>query len=177
MIGRSTAAARDATAELELQLTSFFAAHYDRLVRLAALVCQSSASIEDAVQAALENAWRARATLRDTDRLKPWLDQIVVREAIKTNRRPWWDRLRRATEEETLQIEDRGARVDPSWIALVSAFRRLPGEQRVVVALHLYAGYPVEETARLMGASLETTRSRLRLARARLRRDLGEDQP
>jgi RNA polymerase sigma-70 factor (ECF subfamily) len=66
--------------------------------------------------------------------------------------------------------------VDPTWIALVQSFRRLPLEQRAAVALHLYAGYPVEETADLMGASVETTRSRLRLARQRLRRELGEER-
>jgi RNA polymerase sigma-70 factor (ECF subfamily) len=55
------------------------------------------------------------------------------------------------------------------------AFEGLPAEQRAVVALHLYEGYPVEETAQLMGAGIETTRSRLRLARQRLRRELGGD--
>ena len=65
---------------------------------------------------------------------------------------------------------------DPAWVALTVAFRELPVEQRAVVTLHLYAGYSVQETARIMGARLETTRSRLRLAREHLRRELAEDQ-
>ncbi len=55
---------------------------------------------------------------------------------------------------------------------LKAAFARLSSEQRAVVALHLYAGYSVAETAELVGAPLETARSRLRLARQRLRMEL-----
>jgi RNA polymerase sigma-70 factor, ECF subfamily len=50
----------------------------------------------------------------------------------------------------------------------------LPVEQRVIVALHHYAGYSVAEAAALVGIPLETARSRLRLARAHLRRVLDE---
>ena len=161
--------------ELEQALADFFATHYERLVGLAGLVCHSPSSIEDAVQAAMEQAWRRRKTLRNSELLKPWLDQIVVREAIRTNRRPWWSLLRPSSDDELARVEDRSARVNPAWIALADAFRRLPVGQRAAVALHMYAGYSVEETAELTGATFETTRSRLRLARARLRRELGED--
>ena len=174
MLGRPAAAIEEGSADLEAQLTDFFGLHYDRLVRLAALVCHANVSIEDAVQAAMEQAWRRRHTLRDPERLRPWLDQIVVREAIRQNRRPWWSRLLTSSEEALPAAPDRRGGVDPTWIALADAFRALPPEQRAVVALHLYEGYPVDETAQLMGASVETTRSRLRLARQRLRRELGE---
>ena len=175
MVGRQAAAITDLAAGLEGQLADFFEAHYHRLIRLAALVCHSEASVEDAVQAAMEQAWRRRDSLRDASRLKPWLDQIVVRESIRLNRRPWWARVPGA-DRDAPEAADRYGGVDPNWIALKHAFRKLPAEQRAVVALHLYAGYPVEQTAGLMGVSIETTRSRLRLARQRLRRELGEDE-
>jgi len=161
---------------LEVALADFFTAHYDRLVGLAALVCHSPGSVEDVVQTAMEQAWRRRATLRDPLLLKPWLDQIVVREAIRMNRSPWWARLVRAEPRVVDSIVDRAPAADATWIALAEAFDRLPAEQRAVIALHLYAGYSVEETAELTGAGLETTRSRLRLGRQRLRRVLGEDE-
>jgi len=177
MLARQTAAIGEGVGELETQLTDFFAEHYDRLVGLAGLVCHSPAAVEDAVQGAMEQAWRRRHTLRNLYRLKPWLDQIVVREAIRLNRRPWWSRLGEAVPADVEQVADRRADVNPAWIALAQAFRRLPAEQRAAVALHLYAGYSVEETADLTGSGVETTRSRLRLARQRLRRELGEDEP
>jgi RNA polymerase sigma factor (sigma-70 family) len=176
MFGRPAAAVEQGSGELEAELTGFFADHYDRLVRLAALVCHSSASVEDAVQAAMEQAWRRRDTLRDPALLRPWLDQIVVRESIRVNRRPWWSRIGRPDEAALANVADRPSGIDATWIALSLAFRRLPIEQRAVVALHLYAGHTAEETARIMGASLETTRSRLRLARRRLRTELAEDE-
>ena len=174
VIGHQTVAT-EAVTDLEAQLTDFFRLHHDRLVRLAALVCHSADSTEDAVQAAMEQAWRRRDTLRDDTRIQPWLDRIVVRESIRLNRRPWWSIARQgdAADASTKGVVPVG--VDPTWIALVEAFRTLPLEQRAVVALHLYAGYPVDETAELMGTTLETTRSRLRLARRRLRHALGEE--
>lgn len=176
MIGRRAVAIEEQADELHAQLSDFFAEHYDRLVRLAALVCHSEATVEDAVQAAMEQAWRRRHTLHDLQRLKPWLDQIVVREAIRSNRKPWWSWLGRATIADAEVMADRRTSVDPAWIALAEAFRRLPAEQRAAVALHMYSGYSVQETADLTGANVETTRSRLRLARNRLRRDLGEEE-
>jgi RNA polymerase sigma-70 factor (ECF subfamily) len=176
MIGRPEAAIAERTTDLEGQLVDFFRAHYDRLVRLAGLVCHSTDGAEDAVQAAMEQAWRRRVTLNDETRLHAWLDRIVVREAIRLNRRPWLARLIRPSDEQLSNVADRSAPgVDPAWIALVQTFRRLPLEQRAAVALHLYAGYLVEETAEMTGASIETTRSRLRLARRKLRDELGED--
>jgi RNA polymerase sigma-70 factor, ECF subfamily len=179
VIGRPAAAIEDGIGELGAQIADFFGEHYERLLRLGALVCHSPESVEDAVQAAMEKAWRKRHTLRDPALIRPWLDQIVVREAIRLNRRPWWARLRPAPEGVIDDVADLTAQtgVDPNWIAVVTAFRRLPAEQRAVVALHLYEGYSVDETARLTGSRLETTRSRLRLARQRLRRELGEDGP
>ena len=61
----------------------------------------------------------------------------------------------------------------PARTELRVAFATLSPEQRAVVALHLYAGYSVLETAALVDAPIETVRSRLRLARERLRRELG----
>lgn len=174
MIGHQTVAVETVT-DLEDRLTDFFRLHHDRLVRLAGLVCHSQDSTEDAVQAAMEQAWRRRDTLRDDTRIQPWLDRIVVREAIRLNRRPWWSFAGRQDSGEAVAKGAIPVGVDPTWVALVEAFRDLPPEQRAVVALHLYAGYPVDETAELMGASLETTRSRLRLARRRLRHELGGD--
>jgi len=67
-------------------LAEFVALHYDRLVRLARLVCRDGVDACDAVQVGLEQAWRRRSSLRDDARLRPWLDRIVVREAIRIGR-------------------------------------------------------------------------------------------
>jgi RNA polymerase sigma factor (sigma-70 family) len=122
---------------------------------------------ERLIQAALERAWRRRGTLVDTERMRPWLDRIVVNEAIRSRGRP------RPTVVDLTATAGR-ARAD-EWAGLREAFARLSNEQRAVVVLHLYVGYSLADTAELVGAPLETVRSRLRLARQHLRSLLAEE--
>jgi RNA polymerase sigma-70 factor (ECF subfamily) len=173
-------AAREAT--IERDIADFVAAHYPRLIRLAGLICRDAIDSEDAVQAGLERAWRRRESLQDPGSLAAWLDRIVVREAIRLGRdkRSLRQRLERMLGDQD-DIELRVLRTEPdpgsavtSRTALRHAFEALPATQRAVVALHLYLGYSIAETAEIVGAPLETVRSRLRLARQQLRFQLGE---
>ena len=58
--------------------------------------------------------------------------------------------------------------------ALSQALRRLPGEQRDAFLLQVEGELSVEEVANVTGSSFETTKSRLRYARSRLRELLSE---
>jgi len=167
----------DAGVLADVALDAFVVEHYDRLIRLARLICSDGPDAADAVQVALEQAWRRRSSLRQDGSLRPWIDRIVVREAIRIGHSRT-SRLGRlfSTGSGVTWIEpaDPSSESLPAWSALRSAFAKLSADQRAVVALHLYAGYSVAETADLVGAPLETVRSRLRLAKDRLRRQLGE---
>jgi RNA polymerase sigma-70 factor (ECF subfamily) len=173
------------TAEVERSrsdaaIAGFVAEHYDRLLRLARLVCRDSSDAADAVQVGLEQAWRQRSTLRDDARLRPWLDRIVMREAIRLSKRrqSWLSRLFTPQPEvEWIEQPDSRGPEPSTFVALRAAFQQLSPEQRAVVALHLHVGYTVAETAAIVGAPDETVRSRLRLARQRLRRELEESRP
>ena len=55
------------------------------------------------------------------------------------------------------------------------AYESLPADQRAAVALHLHYGYSVAETADIVGAPVETVRSRLRLGRERIRQALEDE--
>jgi RNA polymerase sigma-70 factor (ECF subfamily) len=173
------------TAELEVArsdaaITAFVAEHYDRLLRLAGLVCRDTSDAADAVQVGLEQAWRRRSTLHDDAPLRPWRDRIVVREAVRISKRraSWLSRIFTPRSEITwIQPPDRRASEPATVVALHAAFEELSPEQRAVVVLHLHFGYSVAETAAIVGAPDETVRSRLRLARVRLRRELEESRP
>ena len=164
--------------QADARLADFVAAHYHRLVRLAFLVCRDGPDAADAVQSGLERAWKRREALRDDASLRAWLDRIVVREAIRlsSRRRSWLDRLRSRPDEVVVEPLDARAEVSLAWTEVREAFASLSADQRAAVALHLWAGYSVQETADLVGAPVETVRSRLRLARGHLRRDLGEER-
>jgi RNA polymerase sigma-70 factor, ECF subfamily len=151
--------------------------HYDRLLGLARLICRDAADAADAVQTGLEQGWRRRSTLRSDASARAWLDRIVVREAIRMarSRRSWLARLLHPTDGVAwIEAPDERASDGLDRAALRSAFADLSPEQRAVVALHLHAGYTVAETAAMIGAPEETVRSRLRLARQRMRRQLTE---
>ena len=159
-------------------LASFVAEHYDRLLRLARLVCRDATDAADAVQVGLEQAWRGRRTFRADAPIRPWLDRIVMREAIRVSksRRSWLSRvLSPAADVTWLEPPDKAPQAS-TIVALRSAFKVLSAEQRAVVALHLHAGYSVAETAGIVGAPEETVRSRLRVARQRLRHELEESR-
>ena len=177
---RTRSASAAALALFDRDLIDFVRQHQPRLIRLAALVCHDIADAEDAVQAGLEQAWRRRQTLRDPRKLSAWLDRIIVREAIRQDRRgsSVLSRLFGGPQEIAVENPDLTDRVGSTVTgreAIRIAFESLPPAQRAVVALHLYAGYSMPETAEIVGVPLETVRSRLRLARMRLRRQLGED--
>lgn len=159
-------------------LEAVLADEYGRLVRLAGVICRDPADAQDAVQAAVERALRAHDALRDPAKVRSWLNQIIVNEAIRIDqrRRRWWSRLSAGPREIEVvsNADDPASGNVAAAAALRIAFDDLPVDQRVVVALHYDAGYSVAEAALIAGVPLETARSRLRLARAHLRRVLDE---
>ncbi len=154
-------------------LDAFVRAHYPRLVRLAGLITRDADQAQDAVQAALERAWRKRRDVRDPARLRPWLDRIVAREAIRQTSGSGLSALRRRDPADW--IEYPSTLPEPAEVVVLrEALGRLSPAHRAVIAIHLYAGYSVEETALTLGVPLDTVRSRLRAARERLRHELAE---
>jgi len=158
-------------------LDSFVRQHHDRLVALARLVCFDASEAGDVVQAALEQAWRRRASLQQADALRAWLDRIVVREAIRMDRRQRSPLARffGGPREISVGVIDPGTAGSHEMTELRIAYESLPAEQRAAIALHLHYGYTVAETADIVGAPLETIRSRLRLGRERLRHALEDE--
>jgi RNA polymerase sigma-70 factor (ECF subfamily) len=145
--------------------SAFVAPHWDVMARLANRLAPSG-EWEDVLQDALAAAWRkfgqfdeARGTPRN------WLLAVVADQARKGHRR-----LRR-----THELVDRAVEDTPADLDLVRALRRLTARQRAAVELHYYLGLPVADVAQVLGCSPGTVKSTLSDARARLRRDLGED--
>jgi RNA polymerase sigma-70 factor (ECF subfamily) len=162
-------------------LETFVATHYARLVGLAGLVAGEASVAEDIVQTALERAWRSRDAIRDADRMRPWLDRIVVREAARERRTrlTWLGRLMRPPTVAEIgphghDVVDRSAGRFPERSAIRDAFASLSAAQRAVVILTLHAGYSIDESAAILGIPRDTVRSRLRAARRQLRAALEE---
>lgn len=155
----------------DFDLAAFVEEHYDRLIRLAGLICNDASDAQEAVQNGLERAWRKRSQLLRPGSARYWIDRIVVREAIRRSaRRRVWLRHIEPTPSEA-EPADQGPSPS-STVALRLAYASLPSRDRAVITLHHYAGYSIAETATLLQLPKETVRSRLRAARSRMRERL-----
>lgn len=145
----------------------FVEANQLRLVRLASMVCASHADAQDAVQNGLLRAWRARQTLRHPDRARAWVDRIVMREAIRLVRRRRWPVTRLvglSERDDVAYLADQAGLLD-----IHRAFQSLSPEQRLALGLRVHIGMSVPDIAETLDIGLETAKSRLRSARARMR--------
>jgi RNA polymerase sigma-70 factor (ECF subfamily) len=162
----------------EFAFARIVAAHNDDMVRVAYLVTCEVDLARDAVQSAWPIAWRKLASLRDPDRLRPWLVSIAANEARQLVRRR---RRRQVSEISSDQwadgVGEHGSRMGDREreLDLIDALRRLPAEDRAVVAMRYALGLSSAEIGQATGLSAPGVRSRLARALERLRKELGDD--
>jgi RNA polymerase sigma-70 factor, ECF subfamily len=150
-------------------------ARSDRLFALAQRILRDIDRAEDALQDALVIAWRDLKGLRDPDRFDAWLHRLVVNVCIAQATRE----RRRAANLRVLPVDGPTAPDDLLSVAdrdvLERAFRRLPPEQRAILAMHHYLGYAPSEIAETLGIPAGTARSRLHHAHRAMRAALDAD--
>ena len=127
---------------------------------------------EEAVQSAWPIAWRKLDSIRDPERLRPWLISIAVNEARQLARR----RRRGRVLEISVAADPSAIAPDPAYragdIDLRNALARLKPEDRALVALRYVAGFDSTELAHALGMSASGTRARLARLLGRLRSEL-----
>ena len=146
-------------------------AHGRRLHSICAAILHDPVEAEDAVQEAMESAWRSWSDLRDAAAREAWLMRICVRHSVRRRR----GLLRRWLLREDTGRPDAAPDMRVRDIDLHRAFGRLSPGQRAVVALHYQHGYTLDESAEIMGCRPGTARSHLARALATLRTELGDD--
>ena len=150
------------------------ALHHDDMARVCFVICGDREMAQDAVQTAWPIAWRKLGSLREPERLRPWLVTIAANEVRQVMRR---QRLHHVVE---IEVADVGSTLgDPATRSeltdLAVAMRRLSTEDRTLLAMRYVAGFDATEIAGAMGISASGVRSRLARAAARLRSELGDD--
>ena len=148
---------------------SLAAAHVYRCYAIARRILRDPDRAEDAVQQALLGAWRDLPMLREPERFEAWLHKLVVNACYSEARgRRRWTALIHVLPIQTAFDPDVASSV-AARDELEGAFRRLTPEQRAVVVLHHYQGYPLTEIAKTLGIPVGTARSRLHYAVRQLR--------
>ena len=144
---------------------------------IAGLRAESQTEAEDLVQESFLALWRQAERLDPELGLRSYLLSIVHNRCVDQIR---W-RTRRPESELDLAATFAAANVDTEseTIALLegeavrAAMQALAPDQRTTVELVYFGGFTINETANRMRVPLGTAKSRLRLAMARLRQELG----
>ncbi|HET6381124.1 MAG TPA: sigma-70 family RNA polymerase sigma factor [candidate division Zixibacteria bacterium] len=161
---------RDAAAGDADALAAIMALHDASMRRICMVVTGNAALVEEAVQAAWVRAWRHLGSLRDPDRLRPWLMSVAANEARQQVRAAY----RRTAHERRTDVSRRGT--DPAaraeLVDLAAAVGRLDTDERRLLALRYVADLTSEEIGRELGMTAAAVRGRLARIVERLRREL-----
>jgi RNA polymerase sigma factor (sigma-70 family) len=146
--------------------------HYRFLFRSAWALTGSRAVAEDVVQDCFELAWRHMDQLRDRALARPWLFQILRREAFR-NLAPSADL---ALEPYETQADERvggdAIATADQRMDILRAMQTLPAIHREVLTLFYFEDMPVAEMALALDVAPGTVLSRLNRARDALRQRL-----
>ncbi len=140
-----------------------------RIISLTATLYQVSCSLlhseadrEDAVQAAIEKAWRKARSLREESKLKPWLIRILINECYSIGRR-------RFREIPTETIPESIAPEHGEDDDLHEALTKLPQIVRLPIVLHYMEGFTIAQIASILRCPKGTVLSRMDRGRKQLK--------
>jgi RNA polymerase sigma-70 factor (ECF subfamily) len=157
-------------ADLEREFEFRLAESSTLTFRVAYAVLRNRADAEEVAQEAFVRAHRRFAQLRDRERFRSWLVRIAWRLALDRQRA---DRRRKTREDAHVARSRLGtSTVDPRVEALWNAVDLLPEKLRMVIVLANVEGHDVHEIAELLRLPEGTVKSRLFLARQRLKDQL-----
>ena len=152
-------------------------AHHGDMTRVCYVICGDLDLADEAVQSAWPIVWKKLGTLKDPERLRPWLVSVAANEARQLVRH----RRRRAVVELSVGPAAMHAKTaaDPAGrtadLDLVNALAKLDPDDRALLALRYVAGLNSTELARATGRSASGTRARLARLLDRLRTELRDD--
>lgn len=150
----------------ESQFVSEVTEMKEMLYRLSISYLHSDADAQDAVQQALEKAWRHRDRVAEAA-FRPYLTRIVINECKTTLRR-----ARRAFPSD--RLERYAGETPPPDVSLSQALASLPDKLRTPLLLRYMEGFSLEEVASATRVPVTTARSRLYRARNALRQALSD---
>jgi RNA polymerase sigma-70 factor (ECF subfamily) len=144
-------------------------------------ILRSGGDADDCVQEALVAITHALPTFRGDSTILHFCVRIAIRCAMNSRRR---SRFHQASRNRVAQLEipliapnaGAGEALDPRRLALLRALLdRLPPRQAETFSMHAVLDYSPSEIASLTGASVNTVRSRIRLARKAMQRHIQAD--
>lgn len=136
-----------------------------KLYHAAMAILWNEQDAADAVQDAMLKGWKRRASLRDPARFEVWFIRILVNQCRDAQRRQIRGRRLLKDAGQRLRFEQAPA---PN-AELFEAIHRLPDKLRLPVLLYYFDGYTHKEIGRIVGATPEQVKNRVRQGREKLK--------
>nr|WP_325228197.1 sigma-70 family RNA polymerase sigma factor [uncultured Oscillibacter sp.] len=143
----------------------------DTIYRVAYHALDNPQDAEDVMQTVLLRLYECKKNFESEEHVKHWILRVAVNESRRLLR-SFWRRTSVPMEEwqETAVLED------PAKAEVLEAVMALEPKYRLAVYLYYYEGLSVAETAAAMRANVSTVQTWLLRARARLRKELSQEE-
>jgi RNA polymerase sigma factor (sigma-70 family) len=168
----------DAAGGDEVAFARIVAAYHDEMARVCFIVCRDIELSQEAAQSAWPIAWRKLSTIRDADRLRPWLLAVAANEARRLARRQGRRELREIaidTDDHARALPETGDPADlVAQVDLANALARLDLHDRMVVGMSA-AGLSSAEIGQAIGMTASGVRAKLARLLRRLREELRDE--
>jgi RNA polymerase sigma-70 factor (sigma-E family) len=152
------------------EFADFVTARYRALVRTGLLLTGDPGHAEDLVQSALIRTYLAWPRLREPGSAESYARRVLTRLAFKAGQRRWRGEVTAGRLPELPAAHPAEAPVGDVAIDVRRALAGLPDGQRAVLVLRYFDDQSEAETARLLGISPGTVKSRTARGLAALRR-------
>ena len=145
----------------------------DEILRLCLLYLGDRQFAEDAFQETFVKAWKHGDAFRQECSVKTWLSRIAVNTCRDMLRSGWFRLMKRS--EPLEKLLDLTGPPSPDDGSVREAVLALPGKYREVIVLYYDQGMKLKEIAELLHLPIHSASTRLRRARALLKKTLGEE--
>lgn len=150
--------------------------YYHQLLRFIYRITGQLETAQEGVNDVMLVIWRSAAAFEGKSRVSTWILGIAYRKALKLRQgaRRWTERFKGADEESdelSAPVNEHSGRTELRDLRdlLDHGMRNLPAKQRAVVELTYFYGYSYEEIATIVDCPVNTVKTRMFHARARLK--------
>lgn len=148
---------------------------YEDLYRFAIYTLKNSADAQDVVSDTVMDAFSSIRKLRSEEAFRGWIFRILSNKC-KKKLKEYVNKSAPLPEELPQQLITQEGLVDSAeHLQVRMLFWDLPQEDRMIIAMHLFAGYTSKETASLLRMNENTVRSRESRALKKMREKLMEE--
>ena len=143
----------------------------DTIYRVAYHALDNPQDAEDVMQTVLLRLYECKKDFESEEHVKHWILRVAVNESRRLLRSFW-----RRTSVPMEEWQETAVPEDPAKAEVLEAVMALEPKYRLAVYLYYYEGLSVAETAAAMRANVSTVQTWLLRARARLRKELSQEE-